>query len=148
MPMDRSRYPANWDQIAREVKDAANWTCEQCGRACRRTGEHPLDFISRIQTNRLSECPVVAEYMEHPTRWVLTVAHLDHQPENCDRANLRALCAPCHCRYDLAQMGRKRMLARERAGQLTLLPESLPTTATTQRETPTPEPRWQRGNEG
>jgi hypothetical protein len=77
--------------------------------------------MERIQTNRLSECPVVAEYLEHPTRWVLTVAHLDHRPENCDRSNLKALCAPCHCRYDLSQMARKKMLKLERLGQLSLL---------------------------
>ena len=31
---------------------------------------------------------------------VLTVAHLDHTPENCDDANLRAMCQGCHLRYD------------------------------------------------
>jgi 5-methylcytosine-specific restriction endonuclease McrA len=31
---------------------------------------------------------------------VLTIAHLDHNPENCDRDNLRALCQLCHNRYD------------------------------------------------
>ena len=31
---------------------------------------------------------------------VLTVAHLDHQPENCDPANLRAWCQRCHLHYD------------------------------------------------
>jgi len=34
-------------------------------------------------------------------RIVLTVAHLDHQPENCDRANLKALCQRCHNSYDM-----------------------------------------------
>ena len=48
----------------------------------------------------------------------LTVAHLDHVPNNCDRNNLKALCAPCHGTYDLKQMGRKRVLKAERAGQL------------------------------
>ena len=31
---------------------------------------------------------------------VLTVAHLDHTPENCDPGNLLAMCQPCHLRYD------------------------------------------------
>jgi hypothetical protein len=60
----------------------------------------------------------VAEYREFPRRYLLTVAHLDHVPGNCDRENLKALCAPCHCRYDLKQMGRKQLLKRERQGQL------------------------------
>ena len=33
-------------------------------------------------------------------RIVLTVAHLDHTPENCSLDNLRALCQRCHNRYD------------------------------------------------
>lgn len=121
MPMNRSLYPANWEEIALQVKNESNWTCEHCGKRCKHPEETALGFIERIQTNRLSECPVVAEFVSHPKRWVLTVAHLDHCPENCDRSNLRALCAPCHCRYDLSQMARKKRLKAERDGQLTLL---------------------------
>lgn len=33
-------------------------------------------------------------------RIVLTVAHLDHQPENVGDDNLAALCQRCHNRYD------------------------------------------------
>ena len=33
---------------------------------------------------------------------VLTIAHLDHQPENNDPANLRAMCQRCHNKYDVA----------------------------------------------
>jgi hypothetical protein len=31
---------------------------------------------------------------------VLTIAHLDHTPENCDPDNLRAWCQRCHLTYD------------------------------------------------
>lgn len=31
---------------------------------------------------------------------VLTVAHLDHTPENCDPENLRAWCQRRHLHYD------------------------------------------------
>jgi hypothetical protein len=34
---------------------------------------------------------------------VLTIAHLDHIPENCDFDNLRAWCQRCHNTYDAAQ---------------------------------------------
>lgn len=77
MPMDRSRYPDDWDEIARRVKDEEGWRCEGCGKQCRRPGE-PFDTHRRT----------------------LTVAHLDHDPSNCRRDNLAALCAPCHLRYD------------------------------------------------
>lgn len=33
-------------------------------------------------------------------RIVLTIAHLDHQPEHNDPANLRAWCQRCHVTYD------------------------------------------------
>ena len=59
-----------------------------------------------------------AEPVARLGRFKLTVAHLDHEPGNCDRNNLKALCAPCHGTYDLKQMGRKRVLKAERAGQL------------------------------
>jgi hypothetical protein len=31
---------------------------------------------------------------------ILTVAHLDHNPANCDPGNLLAMCQACHLRYD------------------------------------------------
>lgn len=119
MPMNRKLYPANWEAIALQVKQRANWTCENCGKQCRRPGENLLKFCDRIRTQRISECPVVAEALTYPQRYTLTVAHLNHDPGNPD-AELRAWCAPCHCRYDLAQMGRKRRIKREQDGQLTL----------------------------
>jgi hypothetical protein len=63
---------------------------------------------------------------ESPTkggRFVLTVAHLNHIPSDCRPENLRALCAPCHCRYDLSQMALKQQLKLERQGQLNLFKE-------------------------
>lgn len=77
MPMERHRYPKNWKQIAAQVKEEADWKCEECGKQCRRPGE-PFD------THRNT----------------LTVHHKDHTPENCHRSNLVALCAPCHLRAD------------------------------------------------
>lgn len=75
--MDRKRYPKNWQAIARQIKDEADWKCEFCHKQCRRPGE---SFDTHKRT--------------------LTVAHLNHTPEDCRRENLKALCAPCHLRYD------------------------------------------------
>lgn len=33
MPFDRSRYPANWEEISRAIKERAGWCCERCGLA-------------------------------------------------------------------------------------------------------------------
>lgn len=130
MPMDRKRYPANWEEIALQVKSEANWTCEECGRPCRCSGESKGDLEDRIYNEHaqwwddLWETEDDDEFGEirfmKPQRFVLTVAHLDHIPENCDRANLKALCAPCHCRYDLKAMPLKKRLKAERAGQMAL----------------------------
>lgn len=112
MPMNRKLYPPNWEAIALEVKEAANWKCEECGQDCRKSGESWFEFFDRT-------CWSLA-LNEKWGQYILTVAHLDHQPENSDRANLRAWCSVCHCRYDLKAMATKRRLKQEREGQLTL----------------------------
>ena len=85
MPMEAKRYPANWKQIAREKKDSTGWCCEFCGKQCRKPGE-PFDTHTRT----------------------LTVAHMNHIPEDCRPENLRALCAPCHLRYDASHHAQTR----------------------------------------
>ncbi|MEO0988332.1 MAG: HNH endonuclease [Cyanobacteria bacterium J06639_14] len=111
MSWDRKLYPDNWEAIALAIKEEVNWTCEGCGKVCRRPGEALADLAQRANVP-------LSELQAHPKRWELGVAHLDHVPGHCDRANLKALCTPCHCRYDLGQMPRKQMLKREREGQL------------------------------
>lgn len=130
MPMDRRLYPNNWEEIATQIKTAAAWHCQDCNRPCRKPGETLPAFVNRIAgciDNWLAELEEKKETLEHgvvtvyrTSRFILTVAHLDHVPANCSRDNLRALCAPCHCRYDLRQMPRKKYLKRERQGQLNL----------------------------
>ena len=90
MPMERHRYPKDWKQIAAQVKEEAGWKCEECGKQCRRPGE-PLDTHRRT----------------------LTVHHIDHTPENCERSNLVALCAPCHLRADKEHHAQTRKRGRE-----------------------------------
>lgn len=77
MPMNRALYPKNWNEIARGVKEKAGWKCENCGKQCRRPNE-PFD------THRNT----------------LTVSHQNHNPQDIRPENLKALCAPCHLRYD------------------------------------------------
>ena len=31
MPMERARYPANWEKIATDKKNEVGWKCEVCG---------------------------------------------------------------------------------------------------------------------
>ena len=75
--MQKERYPSDWKAIALKTKSDAGWKCQGCGKQCRRPGE---PFV----THKLT----------------LTVAHLNHIPEDVRPENLKALCAPCHLRYD------------------------------------------------
>ena len=65
----KNDYPENWAEIARAIKDAADWKCVRCA--------HPHDVSSHH---------------------VLTVHHLDMDPGNNELWNLAALCQRCHLR--------------------------------------------------
>jgi len=85
-PENRARYPADWKAISLEVRAAAGWRCE---------GSPAYPDCRAFNAE------------EHPvtrSKVVLTVAHLDHQPENVgtpgDRPNLKAWCQRCHLSYD------------------------------------------------
>jgi len=119
MPMIRARYPEDWDIIAHGVKDDADWCCEQCRRPCRRPNESVEDLFKRVLVWRPDFKP--AEYCAAPRRWLLTVAHLDQRPENCERENLKALCVVCHLRHDRKFRSKQRQLKREWFGQLNWL---------------------------
>ena len=83
--MNRELYPDNWEEISAEKKKSTGWKCEACRKQCYRPGD---EVVTR--------------------RDVLTVAHLDHNPANCEAENLRALCAQCHLRYDAATRRQRR----------------------------------------
>jgi 5-methylcytosine-specific restriction endonuclease McrA len=99
---NKARYPKDWSAISlriRQERAANRCECEgecgdeHCGRCPALNGEpHPLT-LSRV---------------------VLTVAHLDHQPENCADDNLKAMCQRCHNRYDMP-MRRAGITQRARA---------------------------------
>jgi hypothetical protein len=97
----RKLYPDDWPEIASAIKEAANWTCQQCSQACYRPGERVRDW-----------------------RRVLTVAHLDRDPAHNDGANLKALCVVCHLNYDRAVNVRAARRTRflKRAGPMLPLP--------------------------
>lgn len=67
MRRSKSEYPSNWNFIAHQVKEEAGWKCVRCG--------HPHDYKSGH---------------------VLTVHHLDLDPQNCEWWNIPALCQKCH----------------------------------------------------
>jgi hypothetical protein len=81
-PENKARYPKDWKVITAGIRERAG---DQC--------EGSPDF---------PQCRA-ANGQPHPvtgSRVVLTVAHLDHTPENCKPQNLRAWCQRCHLNYD------------------------------------------------
>lgn len=81
-PSEQARYPANWREISQRIKARAEHRCEGA------PGEPTCRAVHGERH------PITGSIV------VLTVAHLDHQPENCSDSNLRAMCQRCHLRYD------------------------------------------------
>lgn len=104
MPMQRALYPPDWPVISARIRGRAGNRCEWPGCGL--------------------ENGAIVEGSRGPYRVVLTVAHLDHDPANCNPSNLRAWCQPHHLRYDARQHARNAAATRRRrqldAGQQTL----------------------------
>ena len=54
---------------------------------------------------------------------ILTVAHLDHNEQNCDDDNLKAMCQRCHLRYDRSQHARNASATRRAISAALQVPE-------------------------
>ena len=127
MPMERSRYPENWSSRAIKIKEEAAWCCQECSKPCRKPGEAVTAFEKRLNARWLSDLvSFISELgqaevaLYRPKRFLLTVAHLDQDPGNNEPSNLKALCAPCHLRYDRRFQGYNQRTKLERQGQLRL----------------------------
>ena len=98
-PENLARYPKNWRQIRAAILERAENRCEECS--------VPNGAYRNRESGEWTRNEMQAETWamdgDRVTRIVLTIAHLDHQPENCDPANLKALCQRCHLRYDHGQ---------------------------------------------
>lgn len=97
---NRSRYPSDWKAISERIRfERAGGQCE-CKGECGVDHSRPVWLKDRMA--EIQRCSALHD-RPHPvtrSRVVLTVAHLDHVPENCDPENLRAMCQRCHLRYD------------------------------------------------
>ena len=107
-PENKARYPSAWKKISRRVRDEAGNVCEWCKAPngqiiCRGDGSYMLEdgetycdttgqFLGVLRGSEYDGVRMV--------KVILTVAHLDHQPENCARDNLVALRQKCHLTYE------------------------------------------------
>jgi hypothetical protein len=136
-PENQARYPKNWkSEVVPRIRARSGNRCEctgECGRqhgpdadgrCLRINGE--IGYWDRPQDGHwirlgLTEADLdmraeVADLVDgyKVVEIVLTVGHLNHQPEDCDPANLKHWCQGCHNRYD-APMRRAGIKARARA---------------------------------
>lgn len=113
-PENRHRYPQNWKQIRAAILERAGNKCETCNapnhtRIARGAGSDEgtymldsADVYCADTGAHLGQCRHSDYDLARMVDVVLTIAHLDHTPENCEPDNLRALCQRCHLRYDAA----------------------------------------------
>lgn len=111
-PENKKRYPKNWHEITAKIRARAGDKCEFCNAPNRETiargngidaGTYAL-MDGKLYSEKTGEhlgWVKGSEYdLKNFVKIVLTVAHLDHTPENCDESNLKALCQKCHLTYD------------------------------------------------
>ena len=115
MPIDYKKYPTNWkSEIRPAIIERAKNCCEFCKVAnykeIIRGTYNDLECyqdddgnIYDANTSKVIGSDYVGEVS--PTnrfiKVVLTVAHLDHDVNNNDFTNLKALCQRCHNRHDV-----------------------------------------------
>lgn len=122
-PDNRHRYPAEWPTISAEIRhQRAGDRCECDGRC----GAEP-HARGRCDARNGEPHPVTTSTV------VLTVAHLDHTPENVDPANLLAMCQRCHLAYDrdhhAAERARRALEPTILAGDCREILPTLPTSS-------------------
>lgn len=109
-PENKHRYPKDWKEVRERILRRASWRCEHpgcgalhrdvgwwredgkfipMGRALREAGAKAGDKINCAGGGQIKLIMIV-----------LTIAHLDHTPENCADENLRAWCQRHHLSYD------------------------------------------------
>jgi hypothetical protein len=111
-PENRARYPKNWKDISASIRARSGGQCE-CQGEC---GLHRTSPGPRRCTERHRHQASFAKGLV-----ILTVAHLDHTPENCDPRNLKAMCQRCHLRYDRDHHAETARRTREqKSGQIRL----------------------------
>ena len=117
MPIDYKLYPSNWKtEIRPAILKRADNCCEKCG-----VKNYAVGYRSNLKfTHTAGNCyhdiagrgelsyKEARELVNHCNEFcddnliiiVLTIAHLDHNIENNDYENLKALCQKCHLNYD------------------------------------------------
>jgi hypothetical protein len=125
-PENLNRYPPDWPQISYAIRARAGFRCEACGVPNGDLGGRDAggNWYRAAPLGCDGNMPLPGQHgwchrdgrglYLRIVRIVLTVAHLDHTPENCDPDNLRAWCQRCH-NLSALKLRRAGILARFRA---------------------------------
>lgn len=141
MPIDYSIYPPNWKtEIVPRILKRANHRCEFSGVANKSIGYwYGMKFVTNgalvteyyryrkiyykkaaLRAASTNKCKLI--------EIVLTVCHLDRDPENWNVSDdrLKAACQKCHLNYDLPDNVNKRKYGKNyKKNQLPILPSAL-----------------------
>jgi hypothetical protein len=125
MPIRRQHrwlYPIDWQQISASIRfGRAKGRCEHCRRPHGKLVVHLGDgrwwdedrkAWRDGQGRALPGLPAYVQGDATPlmTKVFLAAAHLDHDPGNNRRRNLKAFCQRCHMLHDRAEHQRRRWL--------------------------------------
>lgn len=96
-PSEKARYPTDWRIVSALARERAGDRCQGSPAFpdCRAVNGEPHPETGSIV--------------------VLTVAHLDHTPENVAPENLRAWCQRCHLVYDAKHHAKNAAETRRKA---------------------------------
>lgn len=114
-PENRARYPADWRDISDRIRfERAGGRCECDGRCghdhCAENALEGVSDVGRCAARHSHAHPITDSTV------VLTVAHLDHDPENCPDDNLMAMCQRCHLAYDAEHHAQSRYYEQRCSG--------------------------------
>lgn len=123
MPCDYSKYPPNWKtEIRPRILERAGHKCEVEGCALENhstaislfSSKETLNWFSSLESASTERIQVNSKQMSNgepmvhldlkPVKVIITIAHLDHDPENFEVKDdrLKAMCQLHHLRYDAA----------------------------------------------
>lgn len=108
-PEMKDKYSPHWKAIRMQVLVRAGGQDPRVGACCEECGVRNYTLVHSKHRSRKYRCDshekarafrsTKSDGCEY-TIVVLTIAHLDHDPENNDLSNLRALCQRCHLAHD------------------------------------------------
>lgn len=96
---NRGNYAENWeDEIRPDILKRDKYKCQGCG--LKHRGLYLVQESGKLLEIDKEEYIEAMRNDEVVRKIILQVAHLDHNPNNNDYANLKSFCPRCHFRND------------------------------------------------